>query len=814
MAAAVNDYGNGPETEPTILRKSKLVQPTDKSLYDWREKRDAYSSEFIRWDGPGDADVELCPGCARTTLQRPEYRCRDCHGGLLYCHRCIVEKHRENLFHRIYFWDGEFFKKIPLASLGLRVQLGHSPLTCCTVPEPSKARFVMLHTNGIHEVLVDFCGCERTKAAGPHEIQLLRAGWFPATHERPHTAATFAVLDQFHQETLQAKVTMYDFYGVLEKLTNNVGVKPPDRYAEFIRLCKEYWHSMMLKHSGRSPAYDSSGAEGTKSGELAIECPACPRPGINLPEGWEDVAPEQRHLYTFFLALDACFRLKRRLVSGHQKEMNTCSGLAALDYANTKFSRGYASTGVGMGVCARHEFVQPNGVGDLQHGEHFANMHYIWGSILRHKDPRVCKLTSYNITCIWSKGLQDRVLSLPELVRIHMVLLLFVFVIPKMHIHGHTLLCQLLFSLNLILGCAQTDGEGIERLWAGIGGVATSTRDMGPGSRHRVLDCQWSYWNWQKLVGLVTTLHRRMDRARAELVEQQQAARVPGWKQMVEDFENNSTKPNPYEIKIVGLTEAQVCLKFTQEEAEEAKRRMPALHDISPSKFIAVGLELEEEQRRIRMQAILKKAQTTEMQIDLGTMHSKLSRRVAQFRKLQMTYTPVALQVLGEMDIPEDQTVENMPLMLPSRMSPAVRAMGIVTGLADIEALMRHAQCRAALASLRNQLHIKSGLLIYKKNHARHQGANTRSWTIVARNESKIGLHSEKYQNAWESIRLLGVDQDPDPVKVGWEILQKEHIRCMEDTEDIKKKAERRKRQEEKRERGTARAWYSARRDG
>lgn len=52
-------------------------------------------------------------------------------------------------------------------------------------------------------------------------------------------------------------------------------------------------------------------------------------------------------------------------------QMSTCSGLAALDYANTKFSRGYSSTGVGMGVCARHEFIQPNGVGDLQRGERF-----------------------------------------------------------------------------------------------------------------------------------------------------------------------------------------------------------------------------------------------------------------------------------------------------------------------------------------------------------------------------------------------------------------------------------------------------------
>jgi hypothetical protein len=57
------------------------------------------------------------------------------------------------------------------------------------------------------------------------------------------------------------------------------------------------------------------------------------------------------------------------IVTYASPQMSTCTGLAALDYANTKFSRGYSSTGVGMGVCARHEFVQRNGVGDLQRGE-------------------------------------------------------------------------------------------------------------------------------------------------------------------------------------------------------------------------------------------------------------------------------------------------------------------------------------------------------------------------------------------------------------------------------------------------------------
>ena len=49
--------------------------------------------------------------------------------------------------------------------------------------------------------------------------------------------------------------------------------------------------------------------------------------------------------------------------------MSTCTGLSAVDHANTKFHKGYAATGVGAVVCARHEFMLANGVGDLQVGE-------------------------------------------------------------------------------------------------------------------------------------------------------------------------------------------------------------------------------------------------------------------------------------------------------------------------------------------------------------------------------------------------------------------------------------------------------------
>jgi hypothetical protein len=230
----------------------------------------------------------------------------------------MVDRHRENPLHRIAVsflfllfheatsdqglkkWHNSYFVKTSLMTLGLRVQLGHPPGERCAGPEPAASDFVMLHTNGFHQLGVNFCGCENGFDNGTHEIQLLRAGWFPATHERPKTCATFAVLDKFHHDTLQSKMTMYDFYGVLEKLTDNTGIKPPDRYHEWIRMCREFRHLMLVKRAGRAEAYTSgSGVEGTKAGELAIDCPACPRPGVNLPDDWEKASPEDRWVLSF-----------------------------------------------------------------------------------------------------------------------------------------------------------------------------------------------------------------------------------------------------------------------------------------------------------------------------------------------------------------------------------------------------------------------------------------------------------------------------------------------------------------------------------
>jgi len=57
-----------------------------------------------------------------------------------------------------------------------------------------------------------------------------------------------------------------------------------DRYQEFLRMLRMWRHLHLLKRGGR--AHDPTGAEGTAPGELAVRCPACPYPDINLPANW------------------------------------------------------------------------------------------------------------------------------------------------------------------------------------------------------------------------------------------------------------------------------------------------------------------------------------------------------------------------------------------------------------------------------------------------------------------------------------------------------------------------------------------------
>lgn len=162
-----------------------------------------------------------------------------------------------------------------------------------------------------------FCGCSEVGKHGTRVQQLLRRRLFPVTTLDPQTACTFALLKSAQLLSLQSKLSLFDYYLCIERLTDATGAMGvnvswfyvffrlgrliflKDRYKAFLRAIRMWRHLRMLKRGGR--AYDQTGVEGTSPGELAVLCPACPIPSINLPTNWRSVAKEFQYVIPVYV---------------------------------------------------------------------------------------------------------------------------------------------------------------------------------------------------------------------------------------------------------------------------------------------------------------------------------------------------------------------------------------------------------------------------------------------------------------------------------------------------------------------------------
>ncbi|KAG5223526.1 CxC2 domain-containing protein [Salix suchowensis] len=250
------------------------------------EVLDTYLHEMMRHEGLGDnTSPGMCTNCRTETVTRlATVRCKECFDRRLYCHTCIVSAHERMPLHRIEEWNGDYFAPSCLKSLGLRIQLGHPHGERCVNPQPAfDDTFTIVDSASVHEVSLDFCGCETAKLP---IIQLLRHCLFPATSVAPRSAATFAALDHFHMLSLEGKLSAFEFWRALARTTDKTEINPPpDRYEALLRMMREWRHLLLLKRGGR--CNDPAGPSGTAPGELALKCPACPHPNINLPMDWE-----------------------------------------------------------------------------------------------------------------------------------------------------------------------------------------------------------------------------------------------------------------------------------------------------------------------------------------------------------------------------------------------------------------------------------------------------------------------------------------------------------------------------------------------
>ncbi|KAF7972629.1 hypothetical protein HWV62_17380 [Athelia sp. TMB] len=758
----------------------------------WKQDHvNEFLSEFLRRDGlGGHHQIPVCASCKKT-IPMPDplatvpprtvlTRCRDCYGDCVECSRCSVLRHSRMPLHRTEEWSGSFWKPRTLRSLGLVVQLGHAHDVCYT-PD-SGHNMTVIDSHGVHSVDVSFCACERSLTASKR-LQMIRAGWYPASMTDPQTCATLAVLEEYHLLHLKGALNVHDFISAVSSRSDASNVTtPPDREKAMGRMFRQFAFLKRLKRSGRG--HDPAGTAATPLGGCAVLCWACPHERINIPSHWEDVDAKYKFLYMIILAMDANFRLVNRLITNErddpelgpgwaytvapapykehlkgyvsEKDITTCIAFAALLQKDSKATTGLRTSGVGACMCARHEVFRPSGVGDLQKGERYANMDYIFFSSI--VGITLLITISYDIVCQWKINLNSRISKLPKVLHPPPAgpnLLPFhertSAGIPVWHAAAHEDRCRVGHSLRHLPGVGHTDGEG-----------DTLSRRLLVAKEER--DVQLAAFD---------DVRKTVDPAQAET-----------WINEVKEWEKqrntDHNHPNPYQLPSEGVvTEAEVRLSLQRLETEGAHSGLSADRGATATGFLALGLHIEHLQRQIAAEALDKKSLTANQASVLEERRLQVWRKIRQFREAQRIYMPHAHSCASaeehhraSHDIPMP-LAEVAKLWLPSDLPAAERGTGCDPRLPDMEHKLRAAQCKEALNNIRAYLHAKTHLLHRRNKNVTGQRKSTRASTLISRVDDRITAQQKKYTRAREA--LLGLDA-LEPYAHKFRVLLEDHL--------------------------------------
>ncbi|PPR08116.1 hypothetical protein CVT24_010770 [Panaeolus cyanescens] len=782
---------HGVPDQPSKVRR-KNPHAKDK-LTEWKEKhRQQYLDELLRHEGPiVDSKTATCTDCHQDLGKKDAslgIRCLDCTDGYpLRCNDCVLALHVNLPYHRIEEWKGTHFAKKSMYDLGLIVLLGHDGAMACSQPS-SPSNLLVLHTNGWNTLRVQYCGCSTSRTV-TREMQLFRARLLPTSSERMRTAFTFELMELFHELNLRSKITAYDFYYTMSNRRDPLKLqKQPSQMNNFHRAVRIWRHLFALKRSGC--AHNPEGANATKAGQTMVECPACPHPLKNLPSDW-DTNTKLAFLYTLFVAVDANFKLKGKdrglddielgpgwgafveetqyqsYISQYvaEPEINTCdSEHDAVLRANIRQTPGYSVTGAGLVICSRHCLVRPNGAGDLQKGEKYCNMDYIIFSAVA----GLCLLRlviTYDIACQWSRNYRTRMKTLPTNLHLSEKVSTRV-AIPSWHINAHGKSCQQRFHVGYLDGVGRLCGDEVEQTWWTTNTLGASVREMGPAGRHETMGDHWNAFNFQKIVGFRKTFMKTLKEAvRMAAVQRENFNQfntsfsdpgvIKAWEEMVIEYEQDpDIKPNPYEDTEIKITLHDVRLELGKEEQSRLRKEgLVQAHKVSMVAFLTTGLELEEQQRQLRVERSKQGAHpTAKQEADFQEKNAALFRRILLWRDTQKAYMPNITELTGTLeDDGSDSAVEDIPLFLPSK------------------GRLREAQMEEALGEICRLRRILVGVTAFKIHNLAGEGnkANTRIRSTYTRLNDRIITAKETYRAAYGAL----LDLDPNG---SWQMTLKE----------------------------------------
>ncbi|KAN0141115.1 hypothetical protein V8E53_000871 [Lactarius tabidus] len=786
--------------------------------------------------------------CSMCTKQM-EIKCTDCIGGNYFCRECCLQAHMRSPFHRIAQWTGAHFAPTSLCRLGFRPLLGHNGAPCPLTVEvrhifvvkhlmkpveedpesPAHAQHTLdaaddnssnlarlsevlfetsmdklpqqtkrtrtarsgnllitaVHNTGVFDLEILYCICPNASDRGE---QLLQAQMFPSSIKNIETVFTSSVLDDFLVDNLECKTTA-------QHITNRMFPdNVPDLYRQLLQASRQ-WHDLQNRmSSGLGHQQESSNQA---DGSMAIFCPACLQPGINLPSDWKDrytscVSSNLNQLIRTFI-MDGNFsaehmqcrtgekdvhlsagmafmanpeEYKAHLKSGKESiQPSTCNTYKAIEQANSRRPH-LDVTGIGATACC-HGFFVPASVVDFQKGERQINMDYSLCKALSYNmDDIPVALVMYDIMCQYGVHLKERVarspqLSLNDSLELRTGIGLF-------HIHGHQDSCLPRYSPSYIPGAKQVDGEIIETLWAPLNNISRTIQGMSLAHRQEVLDVHMNQSNWKKMVHIVPSLLKRwkclevgitLSAETLDALSARLGTRTKRWLKAEQHAQlNRHGEPSLMDIYNTDTVKAPSHTDVEQRLVLEERQDL-SMH--GQAHWIASGIKIQELQLAIRyhlrsqgsritaheLQTIDNRQTRLQEQIDLpidtsdipplGNYdqydHADDPDAAGKSKEQPQSPSPNPISRVSDGSGMDIFSPEDHPIILPS-------SLGWDWCIKNGEAQLHHAQANGAIHCICHALGFKSALF-------RTQQTKTRAWTAINGVDTTVHEHAYTFRN-------------------------------------------------------------------
>ncbi|EAU81827.2 hypothetical protein CC1G_12943 [Coprinopsis cinerea okayama7 len=801
-------------------------------MEEWIPKQMDYLDALIRREVPPDCmDCSCCS--ARSSAQW--WRCTTCPGAPLYCEDCCLKSHQLDPFHRVLVWTGSHFRPSWLWKCGVYIDLCQSRKcprdSDVDVDSPLESNegindwynnddfsfgskppgrsyrgmkvVTVVHQNGIHHLPFHFCTCVEGEE---DEYQLLRMGFYPATSTDVRTVFTFTMLDDYLLETIECYTSTYHYYSKLKRATNEPFPDTvPDRTRELRRVGRQWRRLKEMKRYGFGHLGVSPG-----KGQLALFCAACPQPGVNLQDGWENDPDDWKYTRSFVADGNfTCVHRKRESGSvgvalkhgeGYMtnperyakhlaevtevNETPTCHEHRAIA-DKSKVRKGLDVTGIGAVACMRHGAFAPGSVVDFQKGERQANMDYSLSEALKYTstDQNKRVIFAYDINCQFSKNLRKR-MSEGRYLKLREDLAM-VYGIGLFHVHAHQESCLARYSLSFIKGAGNSAGEILESLWAVVNEVARVTSTMTLGHRMEVLDAIFGDINWKKMLGLTPSICKNWLKARKELAAAKEALAVLSesaseaqrkeWQQQLDEMNVKRGE----DVAVMDALNAKIVkpptmakVRTTLMEIEKKSGR-----GVGVTSWLSIGMKIQESQISLKsFIRSLPKELSDEQALEVEKRREQLYNDIDSFYEAATHLFPDADLESLKCDLPPSDDVlvdgedeednpfslthnqmEEVRLPLPSCLSSSISSTSIeLAGSKELK--LRLSQADDALEGIRNDIGHKSYLYRSNVRLAEGKKQKTRGYAAVKNVNDSLKNHVKVYNQARWAMRRLGAD--------------------------------------------------------